>query len=659
MDPTADTLALGMADHKAGRLNLAEQHYLAVLDKQPGHAECLRLLGLIEQQRGRHPVAIARLRASLASQPTAAAWTALAASQRVLGDWPDALKSVDQALALQATRADSHWLRAQLLSALNRHAQALAACEQVLALQPGHHGALVSRGNALSRLRRPAEALDSYDQALRLAPQAVEVLNNRGSALRDLKRYGDAARAFAQLAALRPDYPYVRSNRLHSQLYACDWSDYESQVAQIVAAVEAGAAADVPFSFLAICDAGATQLQCARRYCADRYPPQAPLDTARAAPGSKLRIGYFSADFHEHATCYLMAGLFEAQDREGFEWFALSHGPDADDPMRRRLLPCFDHFVDLRQKGDREAAEWIRAAGIDILVDLNGFTTGNRAGVLAYRPAPLQVGFLGYPGSMGADYIDYLLADAVVAPAAKQADYSEKLLHLPGSYQVNDRKRQLPEFAPGRSELGLPEQGFVFCCFNNNYKISPRVFALWMRLLLATPGSVLWLLEDNADAGQNLRAEARRAGVAPERLVFAPRLPLAQHLARQLRADLFLDTLPCNAHTTASDALWVGLPVLTCAGDAFASRVAASLVCAAGLPELACRNLEEYEAMALALARDTARLDALRARLHDGRFAMPLFDTQAFARHLEIAYLAIWDRHHRGEPPTPWTVPAS
>ena len=657
MEPTANLLALGMAEHKAGRLDLAEGHYLRVLAQQPGHAEALRLLGLIEQQRGRHLPAIERLRAALAARPSAASWSALAASQRALGDALAALESIDQALALQSDRADSHWLRAQLLSSLNRHAQALVAYERVLALVPGHHGALVGRGNSLSRLRRPAEALECYDQALRLMPEAVEVLNNRGSALRDLKRYGEAAQAFAQLSALRPDYPYARSNRLHSQLYACDWTDYAQQVAAIVSGVESGEAVDVPFSFLAICDSASAQLQCARRYTADRHPARAALATPAAARGERLRIGYFSADFHEHATCYLMAGLFEAQDREHFEWFALSHGPEADDPMRRRLLPCFDHFVDLRQKGDREAAEWIRAAGIDILVDLNGFTTGNRAGVLAWRPAPLQVGFLGYPGSMGADYIDYLIADAVVAPASSQAHYSEKLLHLPGSYQVNDRKRYLPLDAPSRVELGLPEQGFVFCCFNNNYKITPVMFAIWMRLLLATPGSVLWLLQDNAEVAGNLRTEAGRAGVDPQRLIFAPRLPLAQHLARQMRADLFLDTLPCNAHTTASDALWVGLPVLTCAGEAFAARVAASLVCAAGLPELACSNLQDYEALALALAADPARLGVLRARLQQGRMGSALFDTEAFARNIESAYTAIWQRHQAGLRPAPMAIP--
>ena len=673
--------------HKAGRLDEAEAAYRALLEVDPAQLQAMHLLGVVAQQRGRDAEGIELIQRALdLGLQLPSAWSNLGLGQARLGrneqaltsfaqaltlqpDYfealfnrgkllltmqraGDALRDLDRAAALAPARWQAHFSRGQAFESLLRYDRALLAYEQVLALQPEHHASLVGRGNALLLLRRPAEALACYDQALTVDPGALEVLNNRGSALRDLKRYLEAADSFARLAAERPQYPYVHSNRLHSQLYACDWTDYAARVDEVIAAVAAGEMADVPFSFLAICDSAELQLRCSRRYMADRFPMRAALAQARRRePGERLRIGYFSADFHEHATCFLMAGLFEAQDRERFEFHAFSHGPDSDDAMRRRLLPCFERFTDLRLKSDDEAAAIIRAAGIDILVDLNGFTWGNRAAVLAQRPAPVQAAFLGYPGSMGAEYIDYLIADAVVAPAQKQAFYSERLVHLPGSYQVNDRKRVLPSAAPDRASQGLPESGFVFCCFNNNYKINPPVFAIWMRLLQATPGSVLWLLADNADASRLLQAEASAAGIAADRLVFAPRKPLAEHLARHKCADLFLDTLPCNAHTTASDALWVGLPVLTCAGDAFASRVAASLVSAAGLPELVCNDLAEYEGLALALAHNPARLAALRERLDAQRWRCPLFDTVSFARHLEQAYAAIWDRHLTGQSP--------
>ena len=662
--------------HRAGALDEAETLYRQVLDREPASVDALHLLGVVEQQRGKDDRAVELIKASLRVASAAATpWSNLGVSQHRLGLYGEALASFGKALdrkphyfealinrgnllftvqgpqlaladyeravELQPGRWEAHFRRALALAALRRHEQALTAHDRVLALKPGHLASVVGRGNALSNLHRPIEALECYDLALQLVPSAVEVQNNRGSVLRDLKRYREAAEAFSRLAAKRRDYPYVRSNQLHSQLYACDWTDYDTLVAEVVANVEAGRQADVPFSFLAICDLPAAQLQCARRYVADQFP-QSPLPVAPTRTRQqKLRIAYLSSDFHAHATSYLMAGLFEAHDKQRFEVLAISFGPDSNDPMRQRLLPCFEEFIDVRQLGDQQAAELIRSRGVDIAVDLKGFTTGNRAGILALRPAPIQVSFLGYPGTMGTQFIDYLIADAIVAPASDQPHYAERLVHLPGSYQVNDSHRKISDQTPLRAEVGLPPAGFVFCCFNNNYKITPMVFAIWMRLLKRVPGSVLWLLEDNADAARALRSEANLAGVAPDRLVFAPRMELSDHLARQGLADLFLDTLPCNAHTTASDALWAGLPVLTCKGRSFASRVGASLVTAAGVPELVCSNLAEYEALAFVLATSQSQLEALRSRLALQTTRSSLFDTVGFTRKLEEAYLAM------------------
>jgi protein O-GlcNAc transferase len=367
-------------------------------------------------------------------------------------------------------------------------------------------------------------------------------------------------------------------------------------------------------------------------------------------------MAYVSADFHEHATAYLMAGLFEAHDKERFEITAVSFGPDAADAMRARLKPAFDRFVDVRGTSDREVARMLHNLEIDIAIDLKGFSANSRTGIFAQRAAPLQVNYLGYPGTLGADYIDYIIADRHVIPPGHEGYYTEKVVRLPETYQVNDSKRSVADWSPGRAEIGLPDPGFVFCCFNSNYKITPDIFAVWMRLLERVTGSVLWLLETNAAASDNLRREAQRRGVAPERLVFAPPMPLDRHLARHRLADLFLDTRPVNAHTTASDALWAGLPLVTCTGDAFAGRVAASLLDAVGLPELITQNLNDYEALALQLATTPSLLSDIRAKLARNRPLHPLFDTDRQRRHIESAYIAMWERYQRGEPPASFTV---
>jgi len=671
-----EAMRAAVEHHRTGRLDQAAMLYRRLLEHAPASADAMHLLGVVEQQRGNHGRAIELIRASLViSDAAARPWSnlgvslhrlglhedALASFQHALDRNPDyfealinrgnlvhatrgpekALPDFDRAAQLRPERWEAHFGRAASLAALRRYGDSLIAYERVLSIQPGHHASVVGRGNALSNLRRPREALECYDLALRIAPEAVEVLNNRGSVLRDLKRYREAAESFARLAAVRPEFPYVRSNQLHSQLYCCDWTNYDLLVSEIVEKVEAGLQADVPFSFLAICDSPAAQLQCARRYVQDHFPAAPSPPAAPRTPGTRLRIAYLSADFHAHATSYLMAGMFEAHDRQQFEVLAISFGPESNDAMRARLLPCFDEFMDARLLSDQQIATLIRDREVDIAIDLKGFTTGNRAGILALKPAPIQVSFLGYPGTMGAEYIDFLIADEIVAPIQDQPHYAEQLVQLPGCYQVNDSRRRIADKTPSRTEAGLPAEGFVFCCFNNNYKINPAVFAVWMQLLKSVPGSVLWLLEDNVDAARALRLEAVAAGVDESRLVFAPRVDVAEHLARHRLADLFLDTLPCNAHTTASDALWAGLPVLTCMGRSFASRVAASLVTAVGLPELACHDLETYEATALRIATSPDELESLRARLAKGRVESTLFDTVGFTRNIESAYLAM------------------
>ena len=370
-------------------------------------------------------------------------------------------------------------------------------------------------------------------------------------------------------------------------------------------------------------------------------------------------MAYLSADFYAHATAFLMAGVFEHHDRARFETDAVSFSPDDASQMRARLERAFDRFTDVHGMDDAAVAAMLREMEIDIAVDLKGYTGGARPGILAFRPAPVQIHYLAYPGTMGAGFIDYLLADRTVVPEEERKFYMEQIAYLPDSYQCNDSARRISERTATREESGLPESGFVFCCFNSNYKIMPEMFDIWMRLLHAIPGSVLWLLEENPAATANLLREAQTRGVAAERLVFAKRIALPDHLARLRNADLVLDTLPYGAHTTASDALWAGVPVLTCLGSTFAGRVAASLLWALGLPELIAHSRDEYETAARNLARDASALAAIKARLAENRDTYPLFDTARITRNLEAAYTQMWERQQRGMPPASFAVDAA
>jgi len=405
------------------------------------------------------------------------------------------------------------------------------------------------------------------------------------------------------------------------------------------------------FPVLGLTDSLQLQHQAAQIYTTSLFPPDDSLGEIPVKNRSgKIKLGYYSADLHNHATAYLMAELFERHDKSKFELFAFSFGPDTQDEMRARLVLAFDNFIDVRLQSDKDVAQLSRELGIDIAIDLKGYTTGARPRIFSYRVAPIQASYLGYPGTLGASYIDYLIADPILIPAESQAYYSEKIAYLPNSYQVNDRKRAISSRRFTKQELGLPEEGFVFCCFNNNFKITPDMLDTWVRILNAVEGSVLWLFEDNAAAGRNLREQAALRGLDASRLVFAPRMNLPDHLARHEAADLFLDTLPCNAHTTASDALWAGLPVLTCTGQAFASRVAASLLHAIELPELVTTNIKEYEDLAVELAHNPTKLQQLKDKLAANRLTTPLFDTELFASNLENCYSSMLERYHSDSP---------
>ncbi len=603
----------------------------------------------------------------------------------------EALASYDRALALRPGYMDALTNRGGALRQLKRLEEALAAYDRALAFMPDLSIAWNNRGNVLQDLHRPEEALASYDRALSFLPDYAEALNHRGNALRVLKRpeealasfrralalrpnladalasLGDtllgllrpneAADAFARLIEIRPDWDYARGNLLHARMQCCDWTEFHSEAAAVELDVNAGKRSAGPFGFQAVSGSPQSLYLCSKTYAADKYPPsRSPLWNGERYANQRIRLGYLAGEFRTHATSMLMAGLFERHDRNRFELFAFDNGFDDGTPMRRRVEKSFDSFVDISRASDLDAARLIRDRQIDILVNLNGYCGLSRTGVFAHRPCPVQVNYLGFPGTIGADYIDYIVADHTVIREDEHRYYCEKVVSLPDSYQVNDSRRAIAEGTPTRVEAGLPEAGFVFCCFNNNHKLTPDIFDIWMRLLDRVEGSSLWLIEDNAVVAGNVRREAKRRGIAPERLVFAPRVNLEVHLARHRLADLFLDTLPYNAHTTASDALWAGLPVLTCMGSAFPGRVAASLLDAAGLPQLVTNTLEEYEGLALRLAANPSMLSELKSKVAASRTTSRLFDTDRFRRHIESAYIAMRERAERGEPPAGFAV---
>jgi predicted O-linked N-acetylglucosamine transferase (SPINDLY family) len=566
--------------------------------------------------------------------------------------YEEALASFDKAINIYPNFAGAWSNRGNALHDLRRHNESLTSFDKAISINPNQVDAWYNRGRALHELKRYDEALASYDRALSINGNYAEALANRGMTLYVLKCYDEALISFGKALAIKPQLPYVQGAWLLTRMRCCDWADIEAAYTRIDHAVSLGETASAPFAFLAVPSNPLHQQHCARTYVEDNYPVSpTPLWKGERYTHERIRVGYFSSDYKNHPVSHLIAQLIECHDRTRFEIIGFSFGPTTTDPWRQRLERAFDRFIDVRTQTDREIATLARELEIDIAIDLNGHTQDARTGIFALRPVPIQVNYLGYIGTMGADYIDYLIADQVVVPEEHRPYYSEKVVCLPHSYQVNDSTKAISDRHFSRAELGLPEDAFVFCCFNNAYKITPDLFDIWMRLLNAVNGSVLWLFEGYSTAATNLWLEAGKRGISPDRLVFAPRMELADYLARYRSADLFLDTFYYNAGTTASDALWAGLPVLTCMGDTFAGRMASSLLTAIGLPELITHSHAEYESLALKLATQPGQLAAIRQKLVENITTHPLFDTERFTRHIEEAYLKMYERYQAGLPP--------
>jgi predicted O-linked N-acetylglucosamine transferase (SPINDLY family) len=549
-----------------------------------------------------------------------------------MGRLDEALAGFEQALAVRDAMPAAWNNRGAVLRRLHRPRAALACHDKALALQPDHVNALINRGIALKDLGRLDEADAAAGRALALQPGAAEALHLKAEIALETGRIGEAQTLFARLRELAPRHPAAVNGLARAAQLACDWQAAADIAPRLLDSARHGDALVQPMVLMGYSDDPALLRRAAENAIAHSVPPHAPMARVRHSGHKRIRLAYLSADFHNHPTAALAAELLETHDRARFEVIAISLGPDDGSAMRARLVKAVDEFHDVREQSDRAVAETMRALEIDIAIDFSGHTMNGRPGILSWRPATVQVAWLVYPGTTGAPFIDAILADRIVLPHDRQPFYSERIVHLPDCYQVNDSTRPIAP-TPARAAAGLPEDGFVFCCFNAHWKITRPVFAVWMRLLEQVPGAVLWLMD--GPGAENLRAAAAARGIDPARLVFAPRLRAAEHLARHRLADLFLDTLPYNAHTTASDALWAGLPVVTCKGRAFAGRVGASLLNAVGLPDLVTDSLEAYEALALALARDGARLKAIRAGLADNPARTPLFDTARLRAGLE------------------------
>jgi protein O-GlcNAc transferase len=670
--PQLLTKAYGL--HQSGRINDARGLYQSILAADPRNADALFLLGTIHLQRGYAEEGLRLITLSLEIDPiNATAHYNRASALRTLKRYGEALESYDRALALSPRDSETLNNRGLTLHDLKRYEEGLQSCQRALECNPLNTQAYNNMGSCLRKLSRDSEALACFDKAITISPDNPVAYLNRGNALIKLMRYEEVPACYNKAIALNPDYaeayhdrgrfyrqvkmhdvtladyqramqikpdiPYLFSDSLFHRLQLCMWQDVDAAFDRLAKEIEEGKPVE-PFPLFATPLSDSLQRKNAETYVQEQHPPNAVhLWKGERYAHDKIRLGYFSADFHDHACSFLLAGLYELHDRSKFEVTAFSLGQASDSAMRKRLEKGFDKFIDVSMMSDFDVATMARGMEIDIAVDLAGFTRNTRLGIFALRPAPVQAGYMGFAGTMAASYIDYLIADAIVIPEEHKKYYTEKVVWLADTYFGNDSTKKISDKTFTRNEVGLPEEGFVFCGFNSTHKITPDVFDIWMRLLHKVEGSVLWLFESNTIAADNLRKEAQARGISDNRLVFAPHMPLDEHLARHRLADLYLDTFYHNAHTTMSDALWAGLPAITRCGEKFASRVAASLLNAIELPELITYSHADYEALALELALKPQKLSAIRQKLAQNRTTTPLFDTALFTRNIESAYI--------------------
>jgi protein O-GlcNAc transferase len=657
-----EALRLALSHHLAGRQAEAIAICDAIRRTHPDQQETLQLLAVAALSMGDQGRAERALKTVAALNPSAVdAYSNFGVLRQNQGRSLEGERLHGRAVTTDPAKVEARINRGSARMGLGRRFDALEDYFVALQINPLSNAAANAAGNALRELGNGGRAAVAHRRALCVEPGDAEAWMFLGHALRETGGLMRAAQAYGRSYVVNPSKTEAVCYQLFVQQAVCDWRAYDDLSALVMGIIDSDRGLTLPLATLAIGTTPEQQLRSARRFYRGVVHPRpnaAPQRRTKSDPVGRLTIGYFSADFHEHATAYLAAELFELHDRERFRIIAYSFGQDDKSPMRRRLIEGFDVFRDIRSSGLEEIKAMMCADGVDIAVDLKGYTKQTRLDLLAERLAPLHVAYLGYPGTIGSDTMDYIIGDPFVTPPEAQPWFTERLAVLPDSYQINDRRRPLDAPTPSRAECGLPEDAVVFCAFNTTYKLNPMMFDIWMRLLRRVPGSVLWMFEAQAEAKDNLLRAASVRGVDPQRLAFAPKKPLAEHLARYRVADFGVDSFPYTGHTTTSDALWMGMPVVTLLGDTFASSVAAGLLTAAGLPETIARSPQEYEETAVALAADPERLAGYRRRLEENRLKAPLFDSRRFTRHIERAYEIMWGRHAAGEPPQGFLVPA-
>ena len=652
-------MSLGTAYRLQGKLHEAVETFRQATVIRPDFPEAHFSHGVALATEKKFPEARIAFEKAISLRPDyAEAYNNLGVTLKNAGFLDQAEQPYRTAIALKPDYAEALNNLGNLLKAKGQQGEAEQCFVSALAAQGDNPETWNNLGTSLQSGNQYEAAEAAYRESLRLDPEYPDALYNLGTLLIELKRYTEAIDALIMALQLQPQFSHALEELLDAMQWICLWDEFKNLVSEMDRRLNEGDYSFNPFSLLALFDNPIHQKHCAEanaqrsiQSCPDPF-----IHPKHSPNKGVIRLGYLSYDYREHPLAFLISELFELHDRSRFQVFGYGYGPDDHSTTRERMTNTCDKFTDIAALSHRDAAKTIHDDGIDILIDLTGYTAGARGSILAPRPAPIQINWLGYPGTMGAPFMDYIIADSVLVPHGAESFYSEKIVRLPDCYQINDRQRPVAEITFSRSDHGLPDDAFVFCSFNHTHKIMPDLFNIWMDLLHAVPGSVLWLLESNSTAPENLRREASRHDIDPERIIFSPRMPLSEHLARYRLADLFLDTFPYTSHTTASDALWVGLPLVTCMGKTFAARVAGSLLNATGVPELITNNFDEYRELALKLATDPDLLSGVRRKLIENRDQCALFDTPRFVSNLESAYEMIMARRREGLEPADITV---
>ena len=641
-------------DQLEQRLNEANK----ALSIKPKNAEGYYNMGIVLQQQSNLKEAIEAYNKALSIKPDyAEAYNNIGNALQQQGNLEEAIKAYSKALSIKPGYTEAYYNMGIAFKSQNKLEEAVKAYSKALVIKPDYADAYTMMGNALKGQNKLEEAIKAYNQALSIKPDYADAYNNIGIVLQDQGKPEEAIKAYTKALVIKPDYEAARTQKLYQQALICNWDSIAKDV-NLIPELGTSEKHVPPFALLSLEDAPERHLIRSKRYAKAKYLQKALPPKARPSKKPKrIRIGYFSTDFKEHPVAYLIAKVLEQHNRDQFEIFGYSIYGSSSCIMRQRLKKSFDSFTDVQSMSDRDIALQARQDKIDIAVDLNGYTQYARTGIFAYRAAPIQISYLGYPGSMGAEFIDYIVADQHLIPAENQKHFSEKQIYLPNTYMPTDDSRELSQKPMNRSDIGLPDDAFVFCCFNNNYKISPNEFDIWMRLLNKVENSVLWLRHSNQFSHINMRNEAQTRNVDPSRLVFADKIPMDEHLARQRLADLFVDTFAFNAHTTAAEALWAGLPVVTKVGLGFAARVAGSLLNEIGLPELITQNEKDYEALILELATNPTKLRKIKEKLATNRLTQPLFNTELYTKHLENGYQQAYQNYFDGHLPQTIIVP--